>query len=195
MNSVRRLPLLILLTLLLILSCGARQDRAARSSDEVNWLTWSELDAAHAREPRKVLVDLYTDWCGWCKVMDRKTYAHPAIIDYINTHYHAVKFDAESRSDIVMAGDTFSFVDQGSRGYHELAAALMGGRMSYPTTVVLSEEMENLGPIPGYLEVDVMETVLVFFAEDHHETTPWEDFERGYTPGFSAGEDTAAVAP
>ena len=62
---------------------------------EIQWLTMEEAYEKTQKEPKKILVDVYTDWCGWCKVMDRGTFRDEKVVAYVNEHYYAVKFDAE----------------------------------------------------------------------------------------------------
>ena len=91
-------------------------------NEKVNWLTFEEAIALHEKEPKKLLIDLYTDWCGWCKVMDRNTYSQADIASYINENFYPVKFNAEQKEPVEFRGHTFEFVAQGRRGVHELAA-------------------------------------------------------------------------
>jgi thioredoxin-related protein len=156
---------------------------AAKSSlQQIEWLTWEQAMELHQKEPRKIVLDVYTDWCGWCKRMDQNTYNHPLIASYINTHYYAVKFNAERREDIVFRGKTYKYVSGGKRGYHEFAAKITQGRLSYPSTVFLDEQMEIIQSIPGYREPDEFEIILTYFARNQHLKTPWDAYQRSYTP-------------
>src|SRR5690606_27234601 len=110
---------------------------------------FEEAVELNAKNPKKIFIDIYTDWCGWCKVMDQKTFSHPEIAKYLMTHFYPVKLNAEQRGDITFRGHTYKFVPQGARGYHELAYALLQGRMSYPTTVYLDENFDGITPYPG----------------------------------------------
>ena len=97
---------------------------------KVKWISIEEAEKLNKQEPRKIMVDVYTDWCGWCKKMDKETFSHPVIAEYINKNYYAVKLDAEGKDEITFSGTTYKFIAQGSRGYHELAAGLLNGKMS-----------------------------------------------------------------
>ena len=127
-------------------------------------------------EPRKVFVDVYTDWCGWCKKMDATTFKDPKIAKQLNANFYAVKLDGEGIENIVFKDKEYKFVPQGRKGYHELAATLMNGKMSYPTTVYLDENLNLIQPLPGYLTVDKLEPILIFLGEDHYKNKSWEDF-------------------
>lgn len=145
---------------------------------EVEWLTFEEAIVLHEEAPKKLLIDLYTDWCGWCKVMDRETYSKSEIADYINKNFYPVKFNAEQRQSVEFNGHTFEYIAQGRRGVHELAAALTNNQLSYPTTVFMDEELRIIQPIAGYLKPKQLEPILLYIGDDHFKSTKWEDFKK-----------------
>lgn len=151
----------------------------------IQWLSIEEAQEAVLEEPRKIIVDVYTNWCGWCKRMDKNTFQNPVIANYINEHYYAVKLNAEQRDSIQFNGRTYRFVKKGRRGYHELAAALLNGKMSYPTVVYLNENLELLQPVPGYMDAVQFEKVIAFFGEDHFRSGSFEDFEAQFESQLS----------
>lgn len=71
--------------------------------EKINWLSMAELQAAYAKNPKPIIIDVYTDWCGWCKVMDRETYSNDKVADYINKNFYAVKYNAESTAQVEFA--------------------------------------------------------------------------------------------
>ncbi len=132
----------------------------------VQWLDIQEAEALQATNPKPLFVYVYTDWCSWCVRMERETYSHPVIIDYLNTHYYPVKFNAESTEDLVFRGETYSNPNPGGRrSAHALAAAMLQGRMGYPTVVFFDEQLNLLSPLPGFRKAQNMEAVLVYFGE------------------------------
>ena len=142
----------------------------------VKWLTLDEAITLSKTEPRKFLVDVYTDWCGWCKKMDHTTYENAQVADYLNSHFYPVKFNAEQRQEIKVNDKTYEYVRNGSRGYNQYAAALTFNRLSFPTTVFLDENLKVIQPVPGYKNPDELQMMMKYFAEDHHKTTPWTKF-------------------
>lgn len=150
------------------------------AQEQIKWVTFEEAVKLSEKEPKKLLIDLYTDWCGWCKKMDRDTYANEKIAKYINKHYYAVKFDAEQKEDVVFQGHTFKFRASGNRGVHELAAALTNNKLSYPTTVFMNEDLAILQPLPGYYSAENMEPILYYYGENAHTKTPWPDFQKSF---------------
>jgi len=168
---------LLVLTVFTVLSFSAHKPVA---EGKIKWMTWEEAQAAQKKNPKKIFVDVYTDWCGWCKKMDATTFSHPDLIKYVNEKYYAVKFDAEQKIPITFNGKEYKFVPQGGRGYHELAAHLMGGKMSYPTTLYLDEQLNMLSPVPGYLDPTTFETIITYFGSNAFSTTKWEDYQKNF---------------
>ncbi|MCS6933984.1 MAG: DUF255 domain-containing protein [Chitinophagales bacterium] len=146
----------------------------------IKWITWEQMQQLQKVQPRKVIIDVYTDWCGWCKRMDATTFSHPEIIRFINENYYAIKFDAESREKIRFKGKEYGFVSSGYRGYHQLAAEILGGQMSYPTTVYLDEKQDVIFPVPGYLNASQMESVLHYIHSNSYKTMGFEQFRIGF---------------
>lgn len=132
----------------------------------INWVSIEDAEAMASKDGKNILVDVYTDWCGWCKRMDKSTYENQKVINYINENFHAVKFNAEQKGDVTLKGRTFKFVDQGRRGYHELAAGILQGKMSYPSTVFLNSQLEILTDIKGFRGPDEMMGFLTYFHDE-----------------------------
>ena len=153
---------------------------SSNAQESVKWLYFEEAITLNKENPKPILVDVYTDWCGYCKKMDLNTYANKTISDYINKNFYAVKLDGEEKKDIIFNDHTFKFQKQGRRGYHQLPATLMDGKLSYPTTIILSKDEKVLDKIPGYLDKKTMEKVLVFFSKEHYKTKKWKDFEKDF---------------
>lgn len=163
---------------ILCMASGARL--VAQTDSKINWLSWEEAIELSQMEKKKIFIDVYTDWCGWCKKMDASTFQETYIADYINENYYAIKFNAEQKESIELNGTVYKFVKSGRRGYHELAAAIMRGKMSYPTVVFLDEQFELIQPIPGFRDAATFEMIMTYFGEDHHTEMPWKKYSSTY---------------
>lgn len=150
------------------------------SAQDIQWISWEEAQSRMKEEPRKVVVDVYTDWCGWCKKLDKTTFKNPEIVNFINDNYYAIKFDAEYKKDIIVNGKSYSFLKTGRRGYHELAAHILRGKMSYPSIVFMDEEMNVIQAIAGFQDVKTFNMILHYFEGDYHKNTPWKTYTRTF---------------
>lgn len=149
---------------------------------QIKWLSWEEAQAKNQTEPRKFMVDVYTQWCGWCKKMDKATFQQPDISSYINQNYYPVKFDAETKTDITFNNRVYKFIRSGSSGYHELAKEITFGKLSYPTLVFLDEKLNVIQPIPGFKDPGSLDKIIKYFAEGYYKTTPWKKYEEMCKP-------------
>ena len=127
-----------------------------------------EAVAAQQKEPRKIVMDVYTKWCGPCKMMMANTFTNASVIEYINSNYYAVKFDAESPDPVTFQGNEFKNPTydpnrRGRNGVHELSRALKVN--AYPTLVYFDEDANVIAPISGYKQPAQMELYLKFFNE------------------------------
>lgn len=159
--------------------------RAQTPPKLVQWLTMEEAYAKSKTEPRKFFIDVYTNWCGWCKKMDAVTFENPVIANYLNEKYYPVKFNAETGDSIFFNGKTYAFIPSGNRGYHELAEELMQGKMSYPTVVFLDERLNSIQAIPGFREAEELDRILKYFGENYYRTTEYGVFQSNYVSPFA----------
>ena len=137
--------------------------------EHVNWMTLKKVFEETRDNPKKVIVDVYTDWCGWCKKMDKESFQHPEIVEYMNENYYAVKLNAEMRETVVIDGKEYKYVQQGKYGFHELALILLENNMNFPSIVVLDEELSKLRIMAGYFELKDMDAMLHYFGDGFYD--------------------------
>jgi len=151
-------------------------------------MTLEEVQEAVKKEPRKVLIDVYTSWCGPCKMMMHQTFGNDGIIEYINANYYAVKFNAESGAPITFRGQTFDNPNYdpartaGRNATHQLTYAIANvqGRVAYPTIVYMDEELNIISPVQGFMRPNQIEPILHFVAEEAYKETDWQSYQQNY---------------
>ena len=149
--------------------------------DSIKWHSIDQAIELASQEPRLLVIDVYTDWCGWCKRMDATTFSDPEVVEIMNEHFYPVKLDAEGKEDIVIGDRTFKFVDNGRRGYHEIAAVVTRGRLSYPTISYVDAQGKVLEAAPGYKTADQFRVYLAFYAEGAYKDQSFDEFSAAYT--------------
>lgn len=150
-----------------------------KDDTEIHWLNFDEAIKLNQSHPKKILVDVYTSWCGWCKRMDASTYKDPDIIKYINKNYYAVRLDAETKDTFHFNNHVFVNAAPGQRGsVNELAYSLLDGKMAYPTTVYLDEKVNRLTYVSSYLSAEDLKPILMYFGENKYKTQSYDDYKK-----------------
>jgi thioredoxin-related protein len=147
--------------------------------EKIKWYSIEEAEKLIKVNPRPIFIDAYTDWCIWCKRLDKDTFSNPVISEILSTRYYPVKFDAEGKGKVTFQGKTF--VNDGKSGpTHQLTIALLKGQLGYPTVVFLNEKGQLLAPVPGYKTPKQMEELLSYFAEKAYEKVNYDDFAKNF---------------
>ena len=183
---------LIFITLITIstFSVFAQKKVDHNKNSLIHWLSFEEAIKKQKEHPKVIMIDMYTDWCGWCKKLDKTTFINPGIAEYINTFFYPVKFNGEGFDTLTYKGKKYineQFDKNGKKkrkSTHPLAIELMKGKMSYPTTVYIDAK-ENVTPVPGYMSAKDIEPLLVWFSEKINTMSPYNDFLDNFKLHFS----------
>jgi len=145
----------------------------------VKWLTIEQAEAAQKKLPKKILVDIYTSWCRWCKVTDSVVYRNPELVKYLNQNFYCVKYNAESKTSVRYNNVRYDFLNDG-RDVNEFAIYLLNGKMSYPGTVFLSEDGKRIDGWNGYMDAYYMEAVLHYYGSNSYKEMSYKNFENDF---------------
>lgn len=161
-------------------------------AQEINWMTIEEAAALQKKNPKKIMMDVYTNWCGPCKMLDKNTFSNKDVADYVNENYYAVKFNGEGKDVVTFNGHTFSNPNYdparaNSRNTaHQFASYLQIS--AYPTIVFLDENGAMIAPIVGYKTPSQLELYLKMFKKDDHKTIDTQEkfsaYYKAFTPQF-----------
>ena len=177
MTTMRTLFLALLLSPLLL----AAQTPATKG---IQWLSVEEAQAKAKKVPKPLFIDVYTAWCGPCKMLDRNTFSDPKLAEYVNKHFYPVKFNAESGDPVTWNGQVLENPDfnpamtSGRNGTHHLTYAIanVNGRIAYPTIVYVDSDLNVLAPVQGYMTPEQIEPILAYFGEGHYKKMDYQAF-------------------
>jgi len=132
-------------------------------------LAWKKFNVGIAdakKSGKKVLIDVYTDWCKWCKTMDTVTYKDKNIKTYLEKNFVLIKLNAEGNEQITYSGQKMSPGEfaQGMR---------VDG---YPATLFMKTTGEPITVLPGFSEPKMFIHVLTFISENHFEKKSFEQY-------------------
>ena len=154
---------------------------------QINWMTMEQAQEAVQKEPRKILIDVYTSWCGPCKMMMKNTFTNPGIVKYINENFYAVKFNAEGSEPVTFKGHTFENKNydperRGRNGTHEFTqgVAPVNGKIAYPTIVYMDQDLNIISPVQGYMLPQQIEPILHFVVEEKYSNTTFEAYQQTF---------------
>jgi len=157
-------------------------------AQEINWVSFEEALALQKKNPKKIMIDVYTNWCGPCKMLDKNTFQNEAVADYVNKHYYAVKFNGEGNEVVNYKGKSYDNPDykpelaNRRNSAHTLAKYLQIS--AYPTIVFMDEKAEVLAPIRGYQTPPQIELYLKMFKNDEHKEIDTQEKFNEYYKAF-----------
>lgn len=144
---------------------------------EIKWYSFEEAMRLQKENPKKIFVDVYTDWCGWCKKMDKTTFREQEVIDALNENFYAVKFDAESARPVKYQGKVYTNPNpEGRRSTHHLTYAMLGRKVSYPSYALFDENGRKLTVVKGYLKKERILPILDFLGNDIYQEMKWQEY-------------------
>ncbi len=168
------------------------QEKVQAESTEINWMSFEEAVAAQKKNPKKIMIDAYTVWCGPCKMLDKNTFQNADVVSYINKNYYAVKFNAQGNETINFKGKTYTNPRYDANkatkrnSSHQLASFFRIN--AYPTMLFLDEEATYLTPVKGYKTPQQLELYLKLFAtnayKDLKTNEQWSAYQQSFKSTF-----------
>lgn len=160
---------------------------AVTSAQEIKWMTMNEALEAQKKQPKKILMDAYTTWCGPCKLMDEKTFKNKDVVNYVNQHFYAVKFNAEGTEEVMYQDFNYTNPNydpnrKGRNSQHFFANALKIN--GYPSLVFFDEESNVIAPIMGYRTPEQLEIFLKMIAKNDYKVLTTADAWTKYESKF-----------
>jgi thioredoxin-related protein len=148
----------------------------------VHWYTFSEAVKLQTKNPKPIMVDVYTSWCGPCKMMSANTFGNELLSKYLNEHFYPVKFNAETYDSVAFKGVVFKNQNPPGtpRPVHDFANSILDGKLMYPSIVFLNEDIQRIQVLTGYYPPNLFEPVLKFFGSGKYKDASYEDFQKTF---------------
>lgn len=172
----------------------------SQEKEAVNWISFDKAVELARKNKKHIIVDVYTQWCGPCKLMSKNTFQNPVIAKYINENYYAVKYDAENfdtlkftltvpdtvrdkKGKVVRVGtkkQPLKFFNPSPKGTprspHQFAASILDNNLSYPSIVFLNDKIQRIDIVKGYHTPQQFEPIIKFIGSSGYLKTKYEDY-------------------
>ncbi|MBI4428364.1 MAG: thioredoxin fold domain-containing protein [Ignavibacteriales bacterium] len=166
---MKSLPVILIIAAMTFVIAGVftspHRSEAAADTD-LAWKTFDEGSLLALQQKKKLLVDVYTNWCSWCTKMDKEVYPHEKVKNALTSHFVVVKLDAESDKKLNYQGSMMS----------EREFARVVGVTGYPTTLFFDENMKPITLLPGYVKAESFANILSFIGEGHYKQTTYKEY-------------------
>ena len=198
-------PIIALLLIVLIYAFSGESKNVSDEGSPVHWMSFEQAVAKAKKVPRPIMIDIYTTWCGPCKMMSKTTFGNAQIAKYLNEKYYCVKFDAETfdtvkvmlnARDSVLNKDgktkklvetprEFVFINPAPKGTprspHQFAASILDNQLSYPSIVFLSPQIQRINLIKGFHPPDQFEPIMKYIGSGAWEKQKYEEYLKTFS--------------
>lgn len=179
----------------------------SQEKEAINWIPFDKAVELAQKNHKHIIVDVYTQWCGPCKMMSKNTFQNPAIAKYINEHYYAVKFDAENFDTlkiVLNVPDTIRDKKTGKvtkvatkkqplkfynpapkgtpRSVHQFAASILDNNLSYPSIVFLNDKIQRIDIVKGYHTAPQFEPIIKFIGSSSYVKQKYDEWSKTFKP-------------
>ena len=159
----------IILLVALAFGLVLNSQSSTAASGTRNSLPWKSFDEGvdlARKTNKKILVDVYTDWCGWCKKMDSDVYSQQDVIEILNAGFVLVKLNAESDKSLTYKERTLT----------EAQFASAVGVTGYPSTLFFESSGKPITLLPGFVPAPKFVPILRYISENHYQTVSFEKY-------------------
>lgn len=140
------------------------------SNITAEWLTFDKGITQAKKKNKPLMVDFYTDWCHWCKVLDQKTFSDKTVKAYLEKHYVSAKILADNKTQTAQyKGNTYK--------NNELTAAM--GISGFPALMFYESNGEVITRIPGFVPPEEFILILKYIKEGYYKkNVSFEEFKK-----------------
>jgi thioredoxin-related protein len=175
--------------LVLLIKLASAQDGQA-----ISWMSLDEAQEQQKSVAKPMMLFFYTDWCRFCKEMEKTTFSNEQIGSYINQHFYCVRINAEGYDSLTWNDTLYTNPGGQERSTHDFARKMLGHRLTYPTTMFLNQQFQFRFVVPGLVDIVKIEPMLVYVLEQVFLTENYEPFEEAFIRKFRAEGDSPVMS-
>jgi thioredoxin-related protein len=181
---MKKISLIIVLAVVCFFTASCQKTDTA--SSKVNWMSVQQAIEQAQKDgdnAKLIFIDCYTSWCGWCKVLDQKSFSNDTVAAILNYYFYPCKFNAEGSEVITINGESYNPTTRsGKAGTHELMKVIWEGQRGggYPTISIRHSDFTPIDCIMGFLGPDELQMALVYYAEKYNRQMSFEKFKSNY---------------
>lgn len=161
----------------LLIVCSILVEPPGHAQNEINWLDIEQGVKKAIDQDKILLINVYTEWCGFCKRLDQTTFMDKDVMPIIKENFIPVKFNAEMNASIIFDGKKYDYIKEGRRGHHGLAGYLLDNRLGYPTLVYVLKNGKIIHRSPGFRNETDMLKELTYIKEGHYKRVDWRTYK------------------
>jgi len=176
----------------------------SQEKELVNWIPFEKAVELARKNKKHIIVDVYTQWCGPCKMMSKNTFNNPLIAKYINQWFYAVKYDAENFDTlkfslnipdtvrdakgkvikVQMKKQPLVFINPAKKGtpraVHQFAASILDNNLSYPSIVFLNDKIQRIDVVKGYHTPPQFEPIIKFIGSWSYAKIKYDEYLKSF---------------
>lgn len=152
-----------------------KRKRKKKSSEDIQWVSFAQLEQVMKKQPKYIFIEVETDWCVYCKMLNKTTFTKNKVITALNQDFYALKLNAEHPQEIRFGGQKYPFITQSNgKGIQGLALALKA--QSYPSLLILSPDYQILHRHNGYIKAKKLAPLLSYLGKEKYKKQSWKEF-------------------
>ncbi|MEX2657605.1 MAG: thioredoxin fold domain-containing protein [Balneolales bacterium] len=158
-----------ILVISLLASCGGGDDVSDQSSQNGQYDFWVSIEKAQEKaldDGKYIVLDVYAEWCGFCRRMNLETYADQRVQDALDRYFHPVRINSESERKVTFLNED----------YTQRELAMNFGVNTLPTTIFISPEGEPIAAQPGFIDADIFHRMLSYVGTESYQNVSFQQY-------------------
>ena len=169
----------LVLSVVIITCINAIASNPKPKKKKLNWQSLEQVNENFDSVRKPILIDIYTTWCHYCKLMDATTYRNDSVVAYLHKNFYRYKLNAETKESLTFRSKQYNYNQR--YNLNDLAVYLSNGTIVFPTTVIITGDGQPFSQY-GQLKAGELELLLKYFTEVDYKKITIQEFAKSFTP-------------